>query len=402
MNFLTFCLLTFFINLGTLRANTQLSEDWYISAHCGIYDKNQKLIFKDARFVLCDYANNGYYVATNSDNTFALLNYEQQILWQSKEYIHHDLKFSKDETEIIAILGENFIYEQKKVKSDCVVVKDLNNNIKKKWCVSQNLSKLKDLGFNFDPLETIDIQSSLVPAGQELSHLNSVYEIEENRHSNYSQAFQTGNYILYLGRPSCALIILDSKLQNILWYKNFCQMNKYFGEIDTYLHDTQITAQGTILAYVNFIVSSQCSFCLVPENIKTETFFEMLSKTTQFQYTFFNTATQTAFYPDLRSMLVEIDPFTEMVSWSYADFSTNSFFSELHGTLTKTSTGTLLYTDYGSVRTQSQMYEIDLEGHRLWSMEMPESTDSGKSIRIREARPLEKKNGFIRLLNTTL
>ena len=119
------------------------------------------------------------------------------IIWTSNKYVHHDLKFNSDEKSILVITSEVIKYKNLVVTSDCYSKRDLDKKKLSNWCAKDNIPELEKMGFNFKPKAFLNTFTS-EKVNYEISHANSIYEIPQNIGSDTNPAFQAGNYIINL------------------------------------------------------------------------------------------------------------------------------------------------------------------------------------------------------------
>lgn len=382
----------FSLNLFFLFANANSTQPLtqHFSAHCSIYNKHGKLHFHFNNFYMCDFHPNGSLVAADPiTDTLSYYDHNNQLLWTSRENVHHDIKFSKDYKSILTINSEQIKINKKNVRGDCFIVRSLQNKIEKKWCLSENLKALNELGY--DTAATARVRdhnkTPLFMQNEELSHANSFYEIPANARSALHPAFKEGNYIVNLFLPTCALLILDSELKNILWNLNLCPRYTTKNKLSILTHDPQITPNGNLLIYINYITHS-----ILPTEKTTKQLNFYNEKNN-----FFNNSQHFIFSPLMRwnlefpfnklaryfTSLHELDPNSFTDTWTYINRPNKyEFSSDLFGSVTKLENSHYLYTD---TTYSNSVIEIDKSGNKLMSVtlkDLPYSLKSAKPFKL--------------------
>ena len=344
----------------------------YFSADCSIYSRSGTILFH-APEDYCDFASDGKLVTSRLDtNTLQLRDKNNEVLWSSKEYAHHDLKFSRDEKSILVITAESIMFRNWRVKSDCFSKRDLANQTIYRWCLGDNIEKLEALGFRFKPEISEDTEyetNRLINTKFEISHSNSIYEIPKNALSGKIAAFAEGNYLINIYSPSFALVILDREMKTILWTMDLGRI-KSNGEILRLItHDLQVTEDGKILTHVNYFQKN-------PEASKVAEFFRQVS-------------------------LVKMDPVTAELEWLYIEKQPRAdFHSLVHGTVAILKNNNLLYSVVSDATNKSEVYEVSNKSGIVWSFKLPNETNKNSALRVKKAKPLYntsflKKRGII-------
>lgn len=333
----------------------------YFSADCSIFDRSGKIVFHSPEDH-CDFASDGKLLSSVlNTNTLQLRDRDGSILWTSTEYAHHDLKFSRDEKSFLVITAESIDFRNKRVKSDCFAIRDLNNKPLYRWCLSDHVAQLESLGLHFNTVISDDTEeyqtNRLINSKFEISHANSIYEIPKNRLSEKVAALAEGNFLINIYSPSFALIILDREMKNILWAKDLGKV-KHNGDIlRMTTHDIQLTEDGKLLTYVNFFQKN-------PQADESADFFKQVS-------------------------LVKIDPITGAIDWLFKEKNPRQDFKSLvHGTVTILKNSNLFYSVVSDATNKSEVYEISKEGQVVWSFNLPNAQNTNPALRIKKAKPV--------------
>lgn len=347
----------------------------YFSVDCSIYNKSGKILFY-TKGQLCAFADDGKVaVSEPNSNSFSMIDAEGSTLWTAFENVHHDLKFTTDQTALLAITGEVIDYNGRPVRSDCFSKRDLKNAILAEWCLSNNINELEKLGF------TIRIQlgdafaiNPLIYATEEISHANSIYEIPDSPLSERHPAFREGNYLVDLHSPIYALLILDRNLKTILWSKSL--ENRPYGiqQLSFSAHDSQVTPDGKILSFVNYYKTYEPKLPINDTNQK-------------------RAVPRRAF--NWGSSLVEFDPLLDSINWIYEADPPEKFRSPILGSVTELKNGNYLFSDITA--RLPVITEVNLERKTVWKFEIPDHGNAG-TFRIRKVKPMYDL-GFLKARN---
>lgn len=312
---------------GIFIWSQKIQNPSYFALDCAIYDSSFKLIFQVNNSDYCAFANDGSYLSSKvSVERFSFKDREDRLIWSSNEVIHHMLKYSNDQKSFLAISSENIPLGERIVRSDCFSVRDLQNKKLHEWCLGAHLEEIKSLGFAIGQHQ---IMYPPFPKDQrvkfEISHANSIHEIEDNARGNFDPAFKKGNYLVNIYNPTFAVVILDSEMKNILWSADLSKFPYGGRQVFLQTHDLQVTPEGNILVYANKIRGG-----LHPD------IDEQLKLNLGIRY--FWKGRTAPFY----SALLEFDPGTKKVVWEH---TRDGFFSSILGTVTRLKSGNYLYTE---------------------------------------------------------
>lgn len=366
LTFVTLVSLLIFNYFSTRHKNIE-NDFEYFYANCSIFSKDGKIIFNTWGY-LCDYADDGKVLSSNTiKNYLALKDHNNQILWASAENAHHDLKFTADQKSFLLIHAEVINFRNQKVQSDCFSRRDLTNKILNKWCLSENIEALEKLGFQFEAkfIRHVNRIGNLFDIEYEISHSNSIYEIEQNSLSEKHPAFQKGNYLIHLFKPSYALLIIDRDMKKILWHKNLSQFKYGLDQLQFETHDNQVTPDGKILMYVNMTYIRD-HFSLLNNN-------NYILKEKPFEMRDFN----------WNSSLVKYDPITEHLEWIFESDPIEKFKSGALGSVTILKNNNYLFSD---ITGNAAAYEVDQNRNIVWKFESP--FISNATNKIAKAKPM--------------
>lgn len=253
--------------------------------------------------------------------------------------------------------------DKKYVRSDCVSVRDVKNNILKHWCLSEHIDELRRLGIEYrtsNKIPFFGIKQKDDKDVYEISHFNSAYEIKKNQRSDKDNVFKAGNYIINDWGAENIIFVLDNQMKKVLWHKKLNFFNE--GRSRLRVHDVQVTDEGNILAYVNSV--------------------SVQAKKFNSSYT----------------QLVEFDPYTDEIYWVFFDKPKENFFSKILGSVKKLDNGNYLYSD---VTNGGRAFEITREGKKIWNFKNPIKDADGKPMVFQSIIPF-KNMSFLRARNVTL
>ena len=367
----------------------------YFYIYCSIFDRDGKLIFSLNQNAKCAFHNDGSLLVTQpSQDKLELFDKNDLKLWSAHVNAHHDLKFSKDGKRILLITSEVSSFNNLKIRSDCFSVRSLTNQPLHQWCLKDHLRELNNLGiriykFGNDQDEGL---TEIVTTRLEISHANSIYEIEENARSSSDIAFKKGNFLVNLNLPICASLILDPKMKIILWSKNFCQQRRDMTFLEATIHDPQVTKDGNLLLYVNAFNKYTMPYYQNLKSFKNVNPVSADSDTADSAFDIKNIFKINLKYWCCRpsqkewySRLMEIDPYTNAVYWSYKGKPPMSFKSPIVGSVTKLDNGNYLFSDitYGG-----HAFEITSNGKKTWGFTYPFRNAAGLPLEIDQIKPL--------------
>lgn len=308
---------------------------------CTIFDaKGEVLRRYDGS--LCLFHDDGRVFAAKTEGLSAW-NKNMAAIWQRPYYVHHQMNWSLDKTQILALGSEFTQREGKLVRIDTLYVFDLNGMIKKRFSFDEKtINKLS-------PDKMSSLQELLVPwpsvkteTQYEYTHANSFYEIPTNSSAAKLAAFARGNYIVN-DTMSHRIIIFNRSLKKILWSMDYI----FWGGHIT--HDVQVLPNGNLLIYANVAQV---------ENGKKA------------------------------SALHEFDPIKKKIVWSFMEKPPHKFFSECCGGVQLLDNGNILYSDISS--GQAYGIEITRSGKEVWRMSPPDKdVKSGKKIHIHQIKRVD-------------
>lgn len=312
---------------------------------------------------LCEFLDDGkILVSQQFDQKLMLLDANDTVLWQSNDYVHHDLKLMNMQTEFLAITSEIIDYKNTKVRSDCFSRRNLQNKILHEWCLSKNIKKMEELGFDLTPRIRKNSSYTLkISIDKEISHANSIYEIPKNALEKTHEAFKAGNYLLHIFMPSMALIIVDREMKNILWTKNLGQLEINNQKMTLITHDNQVLEDGYILSYLNLMLEYHPH---VKPNITNE----------------------------MGSKIIKWHPLNNDIQVLYAPSNSQDFKSLVLGTVEQVRSDQFLFTD---ITNESKVSIIQPNKGVIWEMIVPSPALKDTKFVIRRSKIL-KSDSFLK------
>lgn len=351
----------------------------FFSFSCSIYDRTGKIYFSLPNFYFCDFNDEGYVIAANhTNNRLVLFNHQDRILWETNENVHHMVKFDDEGKNITAISSEKIKLGKYWVKSDCVSKRTLENKILHQWCIGDHLGELEALGFNKKAI--LEFGTGEFPTDKtvkyEISHTNSIHLIPENKLSKKHAAFTKGNYLIHIKAASMSLLILDAKMEKILWYKNLNSGVHDQSGIVVESHDWQVLPEGLLLGHINYVVDYNDKHSISKEEIE-------ISKNNQGMYSL------TTKWENRHSSLIEYDPFNDKIIWSYKSPQRKDFNFGEGGGVRKMKNGNYFFNHN---TTGGRVFEIDSLGKILWQFSNPELSIENLPKKFLHSEPFERTN----------
>lgn len=323
----------------------------YFSISCGVSSKTERLIYSLPGYYICDFHPEGLVIASNPfSGELKLIDKNDVTLWSDRTaFAHHELIFTKDKKGFLTITSELVTFQNSIVRSDCVSKRDLNNKIVHEWCLKDHIEQLVKLGFKFKKKLFSKAAQFVGPDSEyEISHANSIDVIGPNSRSKSDPAFAEGNYLVNFYTPSMAVIILDKKMEKILWHKNMGKFRYGSNSYSVFGHDYQVTSDGHILAYFNKMKPSR--------KLYADSFANLFNINLGILY----------FYPvvpSFFSVLVEFDPYTDEIYWIYGDDPSEVFKADVNGVVLKFK-DSFLYSD---IPAGGRATERTFDGKKIWT-----------------------------------
>ncbi len=220
---------------------------------CKIYS-DERLLVKTFAGHTCLFLDDGSYVTginrANNQGNISKYSSQGELLWSTKISPVHDLNLNILKNEVLSISSISEKTPYGPLASDQLHTIDLNSG-KILKNVSLNSKKL-DLFNRFASVRFRCVDNAIASGGKDLSnqkecyttHINSFFQISENRLSKKIPWLQKGNFIV-TDAFSTRIYIFDENLENILWSKCFLDISL------NQIHDAKVSDSGSIHFYIN-------------------------------------------------------------------------------------------------------------------------------------------------------
>lgn len=248
--------------------------------------------------------------------------------WEKPYVAHHQINLGNDGKSLLVLSHAVHKYKGKNIAFDKLLVLDLKGNLLKSFDFYDHREEVDALGredrrgtfgiFQGSPLQKVYKNLDL-----EFSHANSFYEISKNEAEEKNSAFKQGNYLVNINGSHDIILVLNRKLDKILWSSN--SLIRSWG-----FHDVQMQPNGWLLIYDNMGSYSG-------EQQKYTTIFELNPLTGE------------------RRLIFRADP-------------PESMYSTFSGGVQRLENGSLLISDHTN---GGLALEIDTAGKRIWSIPNP-------------------------------
>ncbi len=221
--------------LITSLCYAELPDDVFLVEGCNIYrSAGGKVESFPGSF--CAFLLDGRVISASNDS-IRMLGPAQEVLWELKAEVHHQLNLSEDRKRILTLLSENIDSPKGKIRKDKLTVISLDGKILHEARVDE---LLKDK-LNFVSYDRGEITRATAGPYLEDSHFNSIYEIPQN--SSKLPFLKPGNIIVNsVGHGVC---VISGDLKQVF------DCRKFSHSLDHHVHDVQVTAQGTYLYFNN-------------------------------------------------------------------------------------------------------------------------------------------------------
>ena len=324
----------------TIHLNKKLAFDGYnLTSDCRILDMQGELIAQyPGRF--CQFFSTGEVVsAMGEKRKLTLLSSTGDILWQRDKIIHHDILIYKDQF-IYALSHELRPYKGRNVLFNTLLVLDKKGNVLKEWSTYDSLKNLSSkLNFKNFWLEKPPITKGLKsyvperwthsPAEAEYFHVNSIDVFEKNFGNGF---FEAGDVLLSFTRFNFYGVFSHKDFQLKWFYRPFSKDSLLRGN-----HSGRITKEGNFILFLNGTNK-------ISRNKKKD-FFEGTSS------------------------IIELNPLTKKVIWSYGRKKDENFFSHAQGEVQRLENGNTLITSIGKNKKTgaTHSFEVSPKGKIVWA-----------------------------------
>jgi hypothetical protein len=275
----------------------------------------------------CCYAellDEGRLLVVSADEGLTMLDWDSRVLWSIDMYAHHDLAPLADGSFLVLEWVENPDYRGRRVRFDRLLRVTRDGEQSLVWSAEERREELA----RFHPLPALDSEPPADPRDLETiydyHHLNSVEELVANPRDS-DPRFRAGNLLL-CARNASLIFILDRDTLEVVWHWRP-------GTLD-FPHMPTMTPEGNILLFDNG-------------------------------------------YHRGWSRVLELDPVTLEIVWSYAADPRQAFFTQERGSNQRFSNGNTLILE----SQRGRAFEVTRDGELVWEYWNPE-TREGKRRRI--------------------
>ena len=261
------------------------------------------------------------------------LDRNSRLLWDHQGWNHHGLDV--DEQGRIYVLGRDFD-EEGRPAPESREEPPPRRKVSGRWVLDENITVLSADGELLDKISLIDclensrfaplLDPAKYPGRSEpidLLHPNSL-QVLDGRHVDRSPAFKKGN-VLTSFRDLSTIAIIDPEEEKVVWALS----HGWRGQ-----HDPALLANGRMLLFNNFS--------------------RPIGGDPQ----------------DQRSQVMEFDPLTQQVTWSYGRAESTGMFSALFGASQRLPNGNTLITESDDGRA----IEVTPDGAIVWEFNNPHTS----------------------------
>lgn len=277
--------------------------DGFVHISGTLYDRDGKKVHTWGHHDMGTIDTNGDYYAqeTAEEAGWRRLTWTNEVIWEKELRIHHEIALSPNNT-VFCFTKEIHEYKGRKVGFDVILEFDKEGNQLQRFATWDHLHEFQQ----YHPVVNLDvpflsIPKNVYPGGihdwngdYDYYHLNSLTFVPENPLADKHPAFRPGNWVISF-RYGSLLFILDQDTQEILWSCRPTDVSqRYEGQ-----HAPQVLPSGNIIFFDNGLHNG-------------------------------------------RSSILEIDPLTYEIKWSY---SHEGFFSASQGWVQRLENGNTLIAD---------------------------------------------------------
>lgn len=224
------------------------SEPNFYQIDCRIYNEMAELVAAYPGFT-CAFAGNGEWLSLE-EHTLKLYDSKNIVKYVFPGYVHHELRFSRDESRIYFLTSIIKKWKGVDTRFDVINVADRNGKLLASWSLADHIPELiRDLHLeNFLHVMPFKITRNTLPVDVyfEFSHLNAISEIPPNILEPVLPYMKRGNLLVTFNGIG-GVIIFDPLLKKIehIFDNRFLELGEYG------YHDAQILPNGHLLLYKN-------------------------------------------------------------------------------------------------------------------------------------------------------
>jgi Arylsulfotransferase (ASST) len=297
-----------------------------------LMDLNGKVLhqWKLGKYKNCEYAQllpMGELIAVCMGQALVKVDWNSNKLWKLRMFVHHDVEALPDRSFFTVRREPHREYRSRKVVFDCIQRVSATGSVIEKWCTFDHLEELQQW-HKSSPLDTPPEE----PTKRifDYYHLNTIKLLPDNPHARKDRRFQKGNLLVCL-RNANLIAILDKDTMKIVW--------GWGTETLDWPHMPNMLPNGNILIFDN------------------------------------------GFHRKF-SRVVEMNPVTGKIVWTYTREPKEQFFSAIQGCAQRLPNGNTLICDSAN----GHAFEVDPQGKIVWDFLNPEMKDGRRKTIYRFLR----------------
>ena len=288
----------------------------------------------------CEFAEllpNGLLAVVCNREGLVLLNWDGSLVWEHEIAAHHDVAFAPDGSFWVPFIGSRRSYRGRTVKFDSLAQISADGERLRAWSTFDHLDELQPL-HEPSALDTPPAEEGLDAASRDAAatmgrrgkkydyyHLNTVEVLPDTPLGQRDGRFRAGNLLLCL-RNANLVVILDRDDLSVVWHWDT-------GTLDA-PHMPTMLENGNILIFDNG-------------------------------------------YERGFSRILELEPISGQIVWSYEAVPREAFFSDRRGSSQRLPNGNTLICE----SERGHVFEVTPEGETVWEFWNPE-IEGGKRKRI--------------------
>jgi hypothetical protein len=258
----------------------------------------------------------------------ARLNWDSTVQWRLDQRVHHDLHRLKNGLTIVPQFATFRKYRGRTVRFDGLLWVSRKSRIKRRWPTFANLESLRQ----HHPASPLDDPNSEIPwkKSYDYYHLNTVDTLPDNPRASSDRRFRAGNILICLRNVNTILILDQDSLKPIWsWGRNDLE----YPQMPTML------SNGNILIFDNGVSRGY-------------------------------------------SRVIELNPATEKIVWTYQADPPTDFFSKWRGSAQRLPNGNTLICE----AERGRVFEVTAEGRTVWEFWNPEVRGTRRKLIYRMMR----------------
>lgn len=211
-----------------------------LAAGCRLYDLSG-LNFKTFPGSMCLYMDDGNFISGN-ETALRMFNNKNEVVWEIKGHFHHQINLTLDKQKILA-LSSHVTGETGKIsRQDKLMVIALDGKVLHERLMVDIMKEAKSPSIDWilDPH-----MRTFFGSGNEVSHLNSMYEIPENKGFPKNEYLKKGNIVISGLETGIHFLTPDlSKVVHFIYLKDAILHS---------VHDVQVNPKGNLLFFNNAV-----------------------------------------------------------------------------------------------------------------------------------------------------